>query len=331
MPAPAFLVTVDTEGDNIWSGPRTISTRNARFLPRFQALCEKYRLKPTYLTNWEMANCPEFVEFGKDVLARNAAEIGTHIHAWNSPPLVPLTNDDDRFQPYLIEYPPDQIREKVKVMTQKLEDTFGVKMLSHRSGRWSFDQTYAQILIEQGYRVDCSVTPHVSWRFCKGDPRREGGTDYSSFLESEYFIDPGDIRKQGDSALMEIPVTVVRTRQHGPLVELIRRNLSSSFYGTIVFKRLFPNYLILIPTGANLEALMRILQFAREEKRPYIELAIHSSELMPGGSPKVPTEQRLQHLHEDLEIFFAAASEIFQGMTLNEYYERVVGGTRANP
>jgi hypothetical protein len=39
---PAFLITIDTEGDNLWSRPRTITTRNAHSLPRFQALCEKY-------------------------------------------------------------------------------------------------------------------------------------------------------------------------------------------------------------------------------------------------------------------------------------------------
>ena len=46
-PRPAFLVTIDTEGDDLWSRPREIGTRNAAFLPRFQALCEAHGLKPT--------------------------------------------------------------------------------------------------------------------------------------------------------------------------------------------------------------------------------------------------------------------------------------------
>ena len=57
---PAFLITIDTEGDNLWSRPRTMTTRNAEYLPRFQELCETYGLKPTYLTNWEMTNSPAF-------------------------------------------------------------------------------------------------------------------------------------------------------------------------------------------------------------------------------------------------------------------------------
>jgi len=53
---PAFLVTIDTEGDNLWARSSVIEKRNAKYLPRFQKLCEKYGMRPTWLTNWEMAN-----------------------------------------------------------------------------------------------------------------------------------------------------------------------------------------------------------------------------------------------------------------------------------
>ena len=55
---PAFIITVDTEGDNESSRPNPIETRNAAFLPRFQALCEEFAFKPTWLTNYEMAMSP---------------------------------------------------------------------------------------------------------------------------------------------------------------------------------------------------------------------------------------------------------------------------------
>ena len=88
-----FIITVDTEGDNLWAKPREITTRNAAYLPRFQALCERFRFKPVYLTNYEMALSDAFVEFGRDVIARDAGEVGMHLHAWNSPPLEPLTDE----------------------------------------------------------------------------------------------------------------------------------------------------------------------------------------------------------------------------------------------
>src|SRR5215831_8388473 len=91
---PAFLITIDTEGDNLWSRPREITTRNAHYLPRFQALCERHSLKPTYLTTWEMVQSDAFRRFAFKARGRGAAEIGMHLHAWNSPPCMSLTKDD---------------------------------------------------------------------------------------------------------------------------------------------------------------------------------------------------------------------------------------------
>src|SRR5262245_400910 len=132
---PAILITIDTEGDDQWARRPEVTTRNAAYLPRFHSLCERYELRPTYLTNWEMATCPVYREFAADVLERGAGEVGMHLHAWHSPPQWSLTDDDYRHHPYLIEYPEPVIREKVHTMTAVLQETFDRKMVSHRAGR----------------------------------------------------------------------------------------------------------------------------------------------------------------------------------------------------
>nr|BAE19861.1 lipopolysaccahride biosynthesis [Edwardsiella tarda] len=78
MSHPAFIITIDTEGDNLWQNHDRITTENARYLPRFQQLCEKYGFKPVYLTNYEMASDPVYVEFAQDVIARGCGEVGMH-------------------------------------------------------------------------------------------------------------------------------------------------------------------------------------------------------------------------------------------------------------
>ncbi|MGA2435033.1 MAG: hypothetical protein ABSG25_07075, partial [Bryobacteraceae bacterium] len=57
---PAFLITIDTEGDNAWARSSSVTTENARWLPRFQAACERHGVVPSYLTNYEMAACAGF-------------------------------------------------------------------------------------------------------------------------------------------------------------------------------------------------------------------------------------------------------------------------------
>lgn len=316
---PAFLITIDTEGDNLWSRPRDITTRNAAFLPRFQQLCERYGLRPTWLTNWEMAQCPVFTEFARDVLRRDTAEIGMHLHAWNQPPLAPLSEDDGARLSYLIEYPEPVLREKVRVLTDALEQRFGLKMRSHRAGRWAFNELYARVLVENGYDTDCSVTPHVSWAGHPGATR--GGSDYRGFPESAYFVDLNDIRRPGNSPLLELPMTIL-PRRRPALLRPAERLLERTSLGRRVIHRLLGADRWLRPNGRNRRELLAVLDTARRERRDYVEFMLHSSEYMPGGSPVFPDEASIERLYSDLEMLLAAAAPQFAGQTLSEYHDR---------
>lgn len=317
--SPAFLITIDTEGDNLWSRPRTLTTRNAEFLPRFQALCEAFGLRPTYLVTHEMATSPAFREFAGDLLRRRTGEIGMHLHAWNTPPIVPLTSDDWRFQPYLTEYPHQIIEQKVAVMTGLLEETFGVKMLSHRAGRWGFSSAYARVLVSHGYRVDCSVTPYVSWTHHRG--AGNGGSDFTRFPTDAYFVDLDDIGRPGSSPLLEVPMTIVPSRQPWRLVG--RRALDGWPLAQRAWERLAPSVHWLRPNGRNRKAVLRVLRLAEAERRSYVEFMLHSSELMPGGSPRFPGVADIERLYRDLEALFDAARGRFGGTTLFEFCARV--------
>jgi len=325
MSAPRLLITVDTEGDNAWARPKVATTRNAEYLARFQGLCEHFGFKPTYLTNYEMARCRVFQQFGREVLARGVGEIGMHLHAWDSPPLVPLTPDDHACQPYLVEYPESVMRAKVRVMTAVLEDAFGVQMVSHRAGRWSFDERYAGILLEHGYRVDCSVTPLISWQETLGDPSREGGTDYTEFPRDAYWINPADISRPGQSPLLEVPVSVIPgadtpMARASRLLRTLRPPLAAAARPLRrVLNHLSPPAHWLYPDGSNQRQLLLILARVLEEQRGHAELTLHSSELMPGGSPLFSTPAQIATLYTDLEAVLAFAHGRFIASTLAEY------------
>jgi hypothetical protein len=314
-----FLITIDTEGDNLWASPREVTTRNAVFLPRFQALCEAHGLKPTYLTDYHMARCPAFQEFGRDLQRRQVGEIGMHLHAWDTPPLEPLTADDLTHQPYLMEYPAHLMRAKVVAMTELLEATFGRKMVSHRAGRWGFNERYARILVENGYRVDCSVTPHKSWTGQMGAPTGAGGSDYNGFPDRAYFMDLNNIAQPGASLLLEVPLTVMRPWQR--LAQSLHRWTAPGPRALrAMVNRLYPPILQLRPSGANRAAMLAIVARARHEDRGYLEFMLHSSELMPGGSPTFPAERHIESLYDDLhELFAAARKAAFTGATMEEY------------
>ncbi len=306
LPKPAFLITIDTEGDNLWAKPGAVTTRNASFLPRFQALCERYGLMPVWLVNYEMVRCPEFVRFGRDVLRRCAGEIGAHLHAWDSPPLVPPPGGSPAAHSYVTEYPLDIIREKVSLLTRLLEDAFETPMTSHRAGRWGFDGTYARVLLDCGYRVDCSVTPGISWAANPG--ALGGGPDFSNAPRHPYRVDLDDVTRPGSSALLEVPVTIGATSPRA--VERLRSRLRCGTAAKRVLSRMFPPLTWMRPNGSNLRGMLRLMRAALEQGAPCIEFMLHSSELMPGGSPTFPDEASIENLYRHLDTLFAAAAPL---------------------
>ena len=316
-----LLITIDTEGDNCWERTSKVTTENARYLPRFQAMCEKYRFKPTYLATYEMATDEFFVEFAKDALKQRTCEIGSHPHAWNSPPIYNLTSDDMRLHPYLLEYPEEIMRQKVKVLTNLLEDTFEIKMYSHRAGRWGLNAVYTRILAELDYRVDCSVTPYKKWDAelrVSGEPPCPD-IDFRSFPTEAYFLDAEDISKQGNLGILELPMTIIP--HYGKLL--------SWFYSILpggnarrVTRAVFGRPASWFRPHRVYRELLRVARYKIDEGADYIMFMMHSSELMPGGSPTFRHDKDIEVLYNDIEATFDfLKTNCVSGVTCQEYYE----------
>lgn len=319
MSRPAFLITIDTEGDNLWACPREITTRNSNYLPRFQTLCERYGFKPTWLTNWEMVECPVYQEFARDCLRRGTAEIGMHLHAWNNPPIEPLTSDDFKWHPFLIQFNERLMRDKIACVTDRLEEVFGVKMQSHRAGRWAFNETYARLLAQRGYVVDCSVTPHLQW--VHEHPDLPCRADYRSFPSHAYFMGLNDIASSSHtSPLLQLPVTILH-QPRGMLLGLIEKAADVHSLSRRVLNRFSPTQHWLRPDGRNRKQMLAVVDAALAEGRDYVEFMLHSSEFMPGGSPRFSTEKSIERLYDDLEALFAHACKFCDGQTLTEYHQ----------
>lgn len=304
MKKPFFIITIDTEGDNLWSKPTSITTENAKFIPRFQKLCEINGLKPTYLVNFEMATNLYFQKFLKQLLREKVAEIGLHIHSWNSPPIVNLTPNDNRYHPYLIEFDELVIEQKASFLSDYIQNIAQEKLVSHRAGRWALNEKYLSILNKLGYFVDCSVTPYVSWTNILGAPNGLGGTDYSKYPTIPYFMDLNDISKEGSSSFLQVPVTILPA---GYLEPLLERGKDKPAW--------------LRPNGKNLDQMKLILEYAVMHSYDCVEFMLHSSELMPGGSPTFKADEDIEKLYKDLSDLFTLARTMFSGTTLKEYYQ----------
>jgi hypothetical protein len=121
--------------------------------------------------------------------------------------------------------------------------------------------------------------------------------------------------------MLEVPMTVARSEH--PLARGLHRlvrNAPRLLRAPI--NRLFPPTCRLEPEGRNLRHLLRILRQAKEQGKDYVQFTLHSSEFMPGGSPKFPSERSIETLYRHMEELFWFAQDTFAGLTLHEYYER---------
>jgi len=66
--------------------------------------------------------------------------------------------------------------------------------------------------------------------------------------------------------------------------------------------------------------MLRAARAARADGAVHAEFTLHSSELMPGGSPTFRNASDIERLYEHLEILFEEFSTWCRGMTLKEFY-----------
>jgi peptidoglycan/xylan/chitin deacetylase (PgdA/CDA1 family) len=318
------IVTIDTEADNQWDRSTTeLSTKNLEFIPRFQELCGRYSLKPTYLCTWEIVEDPRF-----DSLRRyqesGLAEIGTHLHPWTTPPMERPKNglDRDALGTYPSELDPAMFGEKLRLLTDRIHSRTGIKPRSYRAGRWGFSAEHIPILISLGYLVDCSVTPLKSWSHVPGAV--EGGPDFRPAPAAPYFLDLKDVCRSGESELLEVPVTILFTNtklaRSKPLQDLYfryRRTLPAKAMNKLF--RMEPQWFRPYPHMSS-EQLRSVYEVARQAGLPTVEMMFHSSELMPGGSPYHVDEAAVERLYQKLErVFGHLQHERCTGVTLTEF------------
>lgn len=308
-----FLISIDTEGDNFWewSPGDPIKTDNAKYVQRFQELCNKFGYRPTYLINYEMACDEDFVSYIKKELELNRCEVGMHLHAWNSPPLYELEIRDN-IKPgecsYLIEYPTEIMKKKIFYISNFIEKKFGVRPIVHRAGRWATNQLYFELLDEAGYIADCSVTPGMNMTNALGFTNIGKGSDYTKFPKTTYNIK--------NTSLLEIPMTV---RSNHRIKKDNNTGIKHKLYN--LYKAVKRSETVwLRPNGSNLDDLIYLVdKIIKENSSDYLMFMLHTSEMMPGGSPTFRTKESIEKLYSDLEVLFEYISKHFKGETIGEY------------
>ncbi len=323
-----FIVSVDTEADNEWARGGLPTYDNIRGLTRFQELCDRYGVRPTYLVTYDVAADKDSLAVLRDLLQDGNCEIGAHLHGWRTPPFYDPLDSSSQCHAYLYEYPMPVQAEKVKMLTEFLEQSFQVKMQSYRAGRWGIDSYGIALLEATGYRIDTSVAPLRSWAEKKGDPEGKGGPSFLRAPMRPYYASVDDVQQPGTSNILEIPVSV-RILSPALKVDWVRA-FAGVFSGEGIGCRIIRNILrklgiadliTLNPTVNSLRHMTMLAQRLIRTGEPVINMAFHSSELMAECSPEVRDVHDQQLVWQRLKDIFTFVSNYsqIQKVTLTEY------------
>ena len=316
MPTP-FVITVDTEEEWDWSsgyptGPTR--TENIHRLPEFQTVCERSGAAVTYFVNHAVLVNPLTRKVILELSQRPRVEIGMHIHPWNTPPLQPVEKVPAR-DSFLHNLPPALAIAKLETVYAAFKDC-GITPVSFRGGRYSTGPVIQTWLRDRGFVADVSILPYTHWA-------DDGAPDYSR-------RGPQPTRLPGSPPLWELPLSLAFTRRP---FDFWNRVLSTAertpwryfrLVGILqklgVFRKSWLNFEN--PFWEGMRGLIRALCQSRV---PYLCLTVHSSSLLPGGSPysAVPAdvERLFERLNESLKYLAgnarfrpATVAEITQGL-----------------
>lgn len=300
--------TIDVEPDNAWEDHLNPSVANVQTLLGLQKLLDKYTAKATCLVTHRVVQDAQAVDVLKELADNGGAEIGTHLHPWETPPFMD-SGIDTKYLIFPHELPVDVFKQKLGRLTEAISRHFDPPT-SYRGGRWSITAEHVPVLEEFGYTIDTSVTPLIDWRDKLGVGRRHngrGGIDFSFAPQWPYCLSRQDIMKEGDSSILEMPVSVAFTR---PTPWCIKRNYPML---PVVVRRVLRKSEILRPVWATpaeetRRHLSKMINVMLRQDTAFINMTVHSSELMIDGSPRSRTDVDISRILDSIDMMLGACA-----------------------
>lgn len=299
----ALIVTIDTEEEGRWSGSyrrHGNTVENIGHMGPFQALCDEFDIRPTYLIDAPVVDDDRSAEFFRGLQEGQRCEVGTHIHPWCNPP---FDEEINRRNTYLCNLPEPLQRAKLTWLTERIEHRIGRRPTSFRAGRYGLDIAGAKILAELGYFVDSSVIPFTSYA-------AEDGPDFSQAPTTPYFIAGDDLRvPQNAGILLEVPMSIGYSRvdfeRRHALQAAVAQSWLRRFRAEGILDRLgLVHRIKFSPEQADAPDMMRLADNYLARGAPAMVMMFHSSSLMPGNSPYVRSTADLHRFLDRMRTTF---------------------------
>ncbi len=308
-----LVISIDVEEEGLFSGryAQTAPVSNVEWLRGLEFVSKDLGIPLTLLADYPVyadAAARETLLFWQQ---EHGAELGAHLHHWTTPPFEPLPGPG----PATVlataparckQIPVELLRRKLESLVEIMQRETGTSPRSFRMGRFDFAPVLQDLLPDCGMRVDSSLVP---LRAMPNGP--------------DHFLVPPDPRAL-TPRLWETPVTMVPLVRNSPqLAYALARRLP--FDARNRFLKLFrlTCALGIHPLWHPSATMRRAVRLHHARGGQVLNMFLHSSELMPGGCPKIRTEDDARRLLEKIRTFLVWLLDQYEisGATLAETVE----------
>ena len=308
-PRPTIVVvSIDTEEDN-WNRSRTdVGVENILEIRRLAPFLDGLGVRPTYFTTYQVAIEPRAAQILRDACDDGTAEIGAHLHPWNTPPLTEAFVPRNSMTRNL---PPALQLAKIQELTAALEDAFGTRPRAFRAGRYGLGPETVSALLCCGYEVDSSVSPFVNLKAMDDGPNFIGAP--LDVYRLGWGGDPRQANPKGE--LIEVPLSYGFSRTPFEFWDPTRRLLERAPFRWLHLAGLadrtgIVKRLVLCPELAGSEDMLLLTRQLLKQGVRHLHISWHSPTLKPGLSPFARTTQDVTRLYASLEAYFEGLARL---------------------
>jgi len=306
-----LAITVDVEEEGLFSGhyPRVPpGVANVAQLRRLEFIPREFGFPLTLLVTSQVARDQAACRVLAPWRERHQAEIGVHLHPWNTPPFFPSSEPE----PVRAEkIPAEVLRGKLAGLVTQVRQALGVTPRSFRMGRFDGSPKVLGLLPEFGLRVDSSMVPLT---------QKRGGPDHFLIPPDPFFPD----LTPPEPPLLEAPLTLVPVWPGAPpVIYRLSRRLPGS-WGELLRERFrYLGAAGVQPAWYPLASMRLAVRWHRARGGRVLTMFFHSSELQPGATRLFPTEEAVTRFVEKIRAFltFLVRTGPVAGVTLADLAE----------
>lgn len=305
-----LVISIDVEEEGLFCRDyrrKPVGVQNVVHLRRIEFISKEFGFPLTLLATYPVVSntsCQDNLLAWRNDLR---AEIGAHLHHWNTPPFEELACPEPVPSELL---PMPLLRAKLDSLVSALQQNLEVVPSAFRMGRFDLTMQVSRLLPMYGFRVDSSIVP---LRMVAGGP------DHFLAPPDPYWLQPC----QGYPPILEVPLTMVpiwygSERFIYRLAQILPREKAD--FLLLGFR--YAAVLGIHPAWYPLASMKLATHFHRHRGGQVLHMFLHSSELSAGSTPQYGHEAAVRHLLRKIRAFLNWLTQTgpAQGVTLSQLY-----------